>query len=115
MELVLGNQPNLPFRLRVCSERSSMDELEPGSNRSYYLEVTPPDTIDEQKDTVLIPVAQYTKVRENGRWPGELIRLSLGKLDSNQCGQVLSVLSSCDTCNERLRSVHFVREARPLS
>ena len=40
-----------------------MDELENGPSRSYYLEVTPPETtIDEQKDVVLIPVAQYTKV-----------------------------------------------------
>lgn len=65
IEVSLANQINpLPFHLRICSNRSSIDEIENNSNRFYHFEEISPDEIEIGKDAELIPVAHYTKVIE---------------------------------------------------
>lgn len=62
IEVSLANQINpLPFHLRICSNRSSIDEIENNSNRFYHFEEISPDEIEIGKDAELIPVAHYTK------------------------------------------------------
>jgi hypothetical protein len=62
IELILSNQISHPFQLRICSDRSLIDEFDTSSNRYYHLEEVIPDESDQNKDSVLIPVAHYTKV-----------------------------------------------------
>jgi hypothetical protein len=63
IELILYNQLNPLFELRICSDQSHITELTNYSNRYYHLEEIIPDEIDQNKDMVLIPVAHYIKVR----------------------------------------------------
>lgn len=61
IELILSSPMNLPFELRICSDQSRIDELCNYTNRHYHLEEIIVDEIDQNKDSVLIPVAHYIK------------------------------------------------------
>ncbi|CAF1189871.1 unnamed protein product [Rotaria sordida] len=61
IELILNNDINLPFHLRICPDQLSIDKFDNCSNRSYHLEEIISDENDHNKDSVLIPVAHYTK------------------------------------------------------
>jgi len=64
IEVTLSNQINpLPFHLHIWLNRSCMDELENCSNRYYHLEEIAFDEINLGKDSELIPVAHYTRVK----------------------------------------------------
>ena len=61
IELSICTQINSLFRLRICPDHSRMDELL--TSATYYsLEKVADADIDGNADTVLIPVAHYTKV-----------------------------------------------------
>ena len=62
IELVVNNQNNLPFQLRICSDESSMNNYINCINYYYHVEEVNPNDIDKSKDSVSIPVASYTKV-----------------------------------------------------
>ncbi len=59
--MILTNPINLPFELRLCSDQSHIDELCNYTNRHYHLEEIQSNEIDQNKDSVLIPVAHYIK------------------------------------------------------
>ncbi|CAF2363743.1 unnamed protein product [Rotaria sp. Silwood2] len=61
LELTLNNDINLPFRLRICPDQLTIDKFDNCSNRYYHLEEIISDENDHNKDSVLIPVAHYTK------------------------------------------------------
>ena len=61
IELILSNPMNLPFELRMCSDQTRIDELCTHNNRHYHLEEIIADEFDQNKDSVLIPVAHYIK------------------------------------------------------
>ena len=61
-ELILSNQNNIPFELRICSEQRPLHDFQNFTNHFYHLEEVFPDDSDHNKDMVLIPVAFYTKV-----------------------------------------------------
>ena len=62
IELILNEQLNFPFELRICSEQTRIDEYPNCATRSYHLEEILPDDSEQNKDSVLIPVAHYIKV-----------------------------------------------------
>ncbi|CAF2151409.1 unnamed protein product [Rotaria magnacalcarata] len=71
MELTLNNEINLPLRLRVCPDQTPIDKFDFCPKRHYHLEEICSDENGHNNDSVLIPVAHYTK--EN------LIQISLEK------------------------------------
>ena len=62
VELILNDQINFPFELRICSEQSRIEEFPHTPNRHYHLEEILPDDSEQNKDSVFIPVAHYIKV-----------------------------------------------------
>ncbi|CAF0809444.1 unnamed protein product [Rotaria sp. Silwood1] len=60
-ELTLNHDINLPFRLRICPDQLSIDKFDNCLNHHYHLEEILSDENDHNKDSVLIPVAHYTK------------------------------------------------------
>ncbi|CAF1194604.1 unnamed protein product [Adineta ricciae] len=62
IELVVSNQNNLPFQLRICSNESPMNNYINCINQYYHVEEVNSNDIDRSKDSVSIPVASYTKV-----------------------------------------------------
>lgn len=63
IELTLNNEINLPFRLRICPEQLSIEKFDYCPKNFYHLEEVNDDENDHNKDSVLIPVAHYTKVK----------------------------------------------------
>lgn len=66
VELILNDQITFPFELRICSEQSRIEEFPNNLNRHYHLEEILPDDSEQNKDSVLIPVAHYSKVISKG-------------------------------------------------
>jgi len=61
IELATVPQANLPFKLNICPNETKMSDLICSPNRIFYLEEMSIDDNDAQKESTLIPVAQYTK------------------------------------------------------
>lgn len=81
VELILNDQITFPFELRICSEQSRIEEFPNNLNRHYHLEEILPDDSEQNKDSVLIPVAHYSKVISKGtRKKHARIHLSFRKI-----------------------------------
>ncbi len=100
IELILYNQLNPLFELRICSDQSHITELTTYSNRYYHLEEIIPDEIDQNKDMVLIPVAHYIKVR-NFKFDLKILFFFIGKFNPNKSSKIFSIFSQCDTCKKQ--------------
>ncbi len=100
IELILYNQLNPLFELRICSDQSHITELTNYSNRYYHLEEIIPDEIDQNKDMVLIPVAHYIKVR-NFKFHLKILFFFIGKFNPNKSSKIFSIFSQCDTCKKQ--------------
>ena len=76
-----------------------MSDLIYATNRIFYLEETSIDDNDTQKESTLIPVAQYTKVNDHFVSIIEVEFFLLGKSYSNYDGEILSIFSFDKTCS----------------
>ncbi|UJR25412.1 hypothetical protein I4U23_006759 [Adineta vaga] len=61
IELIMINQINLLFQLRICPNESSTNEYINCISHFYHIEEVIPNEMDQNKDSVLIPIAYYTK------------------------------------------------------
>ena len=116
-ELILNNEMNLPFCLRICQNELTIDKLDNHPHRYYHLEELNYDENENNKDIALIPVAHYIKVRISNKKKKKCIHINKifylnfliifsyiillkGKFNTNQSTKIFSILYQ-DTLLER--------------